>query len=51
MEKSTLTLGHNSLLTDEGRLATVSIDTDHVASVTIDAIRTVFDRLAHSIKK
>jgi len=47
MEKCTLTFGGKSIFTHEGRLTTLTVDTDHMTRVSINALRTVLDRLYH----
>lgn len=51
MEERTFALRAQSMLADEGWLAALGVDADHVALVAVDALWAVLEGLVHQIKK
>jgi hypothetical protein len=51
VKQRALLLADKSRFTDESRLSALRVDTNFVASVTVNAFRQVFDRLGHINKK
>jgi cytochrome c biogenesis protein ResB len=49
MEESAFALRFQAVFAEKGRFSALGIDADHVALITVDALRAVPERFAHCI--